>query len=609
MNKPVVGFHRNQRMIDVLPAIGIFILTLLIFWWSPVHQVTDSQYSMLLSEGLIRHRSFALDHFQIPRLQPVQRSEYVMNGGMYQLELVGNRIYYFFPPGSSILSIPYVAIANALGVSATNSDGSFNERGELTIETGLAAFLMALLATIFYFSARLILPVSWSVVVALGASLGTQIWSTASRGLWSHTWSVFLTALVVYLLLRAEIAKESVRPVLLATLLSWMYFVRPSNSIQIICITVFLAVGYRKKVIPFAVAGTAWLLVFVAYSRHNFGTFLPNYYRASRADVTILPEAFPGNLISPSRGLLVYVPVLLFVGYLLVRYWRYIPARRSAWLATVISIGYLLLVSSFGHWWAGLSYGPRFSTDLVPWFVLLAILGIKGMLNWRAANPAAAPAWNFQLAIGAVLLIASIFVNARGAVSLATWRWNPSAEDEFRKKLWDWRQPQFLAGLVAPPLEHGFKYLPVGQRIDFRQPDQSNPYVWYGWSKSEPDFRWTDGHEAALVFATDRGSDLTLRMQLLPFIREGVWPRQRVELKLNDKVIDSLTMTQNHDINVTVKLPGDLLRPQNVLKLRFPDAAAPELLKVNMDQRELAIAVYWIELQNAGDQPAASDSR
>ena len=111
------------------------------------------------------------------------------------------------------------------------------------------------------------------------------------------------------------------------------------------------------------------------------------------------------------------------------------------------------------------------------------------------------------------------------------------------------------------------------------------------------------------MFATDRGSDLTLRMQLLPFIREGVWPRQRIELKLNDKVIDSLTMTQNHDINVTVKLPGDLLRPQNVLKLRFPDAAAPELLKVNMDQRELAIAVYWIELQNAGDQPAASDSQ
>src|SRR5262249_38335104 len=147
--------------------------------------------------------------------------------------------------------IPYVAIANALGVSAANSDGAFNERGEMTIQTGLAALLMALLATIFYFSIRLVLPISWSVVVALGASLGTQIWSTASRGMWSHTWSVFLTGLVVYVLLRTEIAKSSVRPVLLATLLSWMYFVRPSNSIQIICISVFLAVGYRRKIIPF----------------------------------------------------------------------------------------------------------------------------------------------------------------------------------------------------------------------------------------------------------------------------------------------------------------------------------------------------------------------
>src|SRR5215813_6901628 len=139
MNKSVADLRRNPRYIDALIATGIFILTMLIFWWSPVHQVTDSQYSMLLSEGLIRHRSFALDLFQIPRLQPVQRSEYVMNGGMYQLELIGNRIYYFFPPGSSILSIPYVAIANALGVSAANSDGAFNERGEMTIQTGLAA--------------------------------------------------------------------------------------------------------------------------------------------------------------------------------------------------------------------------------------------------------------------------------------------------------------------------------------------------------------------------------------------------------------------------------------------------------------------------------------
>ena len=111
------------------------------------------------------------------------------------------------------------------------------------------------------------------------------------------------------------------------------------------------------------------------------------------------------------------------------------------------------------------------------------------------------------------------------------------------------------------------------------------------------------------MFATNERTNLTLRMKLLPFIREGIWPQQRIGFELNGKPITSITMNQNHDTEVAISLPGDVLRPQNVLKLRLPDAASPELLKVSMDQRELGIAVYWIELQKNSDQPLAGGSR
>src|SRR5213080_4733847 len=151
---------------DYLLALSIFALALLVFWFSPVHQITDSNYSMLLSEGLIKHHSFALDNYKIPRFSPRYHDNTYKNGDMYQLELVGPHLYYYFPPGSSVLSLPFVAIMNASGISAANPDGSYNPAGEETIETTLAAILMAALASIFFFTARLALPLSWSALVA-----------------------------------------------------------------------------------------------------------------------------------------------------------------------------------------------------------------------------------------------------------------------------------------------------------------------------------------------------------------------------------------------------------------------------------------------------------
>src|SRR6266705_4122537 len=136
---------------DYLLALSIFAVALLVFWFSPVHQITDSNYSMLLSESLIKHRSFALDYYKIPRFSLRYHDNTFKNGEMYQLELVGPHLYYYLPPGSSILSLPYVAWMNAFGISAANGDFSYNREGERRIEAGLASLLMALLACVLYF--------------------------------------------------------------------------------------------------------------------------------------------------------------------------------------------------------------------------------------------------------------------------------------------------------------------------------------------------------------------------------------------------------------------------------------------------------------------------
>ncbi len=572
----------------------IFLITLLIFWFSPVEQVTDSAYSMLASQSLLEHHTFVLDQYAIPRSS-------IKEGDIYQVELVNDHIYYVFPIGSSVLSVPYVAILKKLGISPSNPDGSYNPRGESIIQTSLAAILMAALAAIFFYTSRLLLPPGWSIVVAFGGALGTQVWSTASRGLWSHTWEILLLGIVVYLVLAAETGGRRMNPVVMASLLAWSYFARPSSSVFIVALSLYIFLYHREIFFRYALTGAAWFAGFIAYSWHNFRRVLPLYY-LMRSLYRDYWSSFANNLVGPSRGLLIYVPVLLFVAYLLVRYWKYVELPRLVWLALAVVLVHLIVAAWY---WAGHSYGPRYTTDLVPWFVLLAVLGLQAMLRWRAIHRAQLTVlnWNVTLVIGAVLLAMSVFANARGAVSLDTWRWNvlPVSVDKAHGRLWDWSDPQFLAGLLPPPPPHNFPLVKGKTKIDFTDPE-ADKYLWYGWSGPERQFRWTDGHEAAIIFALAEIKDLALEIKLGPFLAPGKLDEQQLEISLNGRAVKRLALKESAAAVYILVLPKEALGEKNILRLRMPDAASPRSMGVSEDGRRLGVRVEWIDLKQQGAQ-------
>jgi len=159
-------------------------------------------YSIAVSESILKNHTPALNQVSIPGLDIATLSSRDYYGGNYRLSRINGKVLYSYPHGSSILSLPFVALMNAAGISAIRSDGSYDFRGELLIQKTLAAFLMAILAVVFFRTARLMLPISWSLVLTMGSTFGTQIWSTASRALWSHlgkysclvVWSSFFYA-------------------------------------------------------------------------------------------------------------------------------------------------------------------------------------------------------------------------------------------------------------------------------------------------------------------------------------------------------------------------------------------------------------------------------
>jgi hypothetical protein len=592
----VRSLFRNRHVI----ALIIFLVAFLLFKSSRLHPINDSKYSMMLSQCLIDHRSFQLEHYAVPSLPALQRGDYVQNGDIYQIEQVGSHLYYFFPPGSSILSTPFVLLANAFGTSAVKPDNSFNLPGETKIESVLAAFLMAALAAIFFYLARLLLPIRYCLLVTLGGALGTQIWSTASRAMFTDTWAVLLLSLVVFSLLAHETKETRLRPVLLASLLAWSYFVYPSYAVHVAAISLYLLfiLSWRQQ-IAYVSTGIGWFAGLVLYSWHNFGQLLPNYFRPGRLLFGKFWTALTGNLISPSRGLLIFVPALLFVAYLLIRFRRQLPHKRLVVLALAAMIAHLIVISGFDHWWGGHSYGPRLMTAFVPWLVLLSVLGLNAMLKRRTVGNGIARFERVATsAVGIVLLAASIFIHARGALSPATSIWNslPGNVDLKPERIWDWRQPQFLAGLIPPPFPPDVPVLEKNTSIDFTSRD-AEKYLWYGWSIAEPESRWTNATHATMIFSLNEIRPLTLKIKMAAFLVPGKLDEQRVTVKLNGQTLTTLPLRNSELAEYSLSLPAESLRAKNVLEFQVLGAATPASLGAGQDQRQLGIRVAYVEVE------------
>ena len=464
-------YLRSRR--DRIAAAIILVGTFWVFRLCPVHTIYDSGYEMLFSQQLLWHRSFSVSASAIPKLQSHQPGQihHCCDDLPYQLVQVGERFYHYYPPGNIILPMPFVALANAIGVSAIDQHGKHNPRGDAWMQKGIAALLMAALAVVTFLTARLILPFEWSLLITAATAFGTQMWSTASRAMWSHTPAILILGVALFLIVRTETKKSPLRPVLLGTCLSWLYFIRPTLTLSIIAIAIYVLIYHREVLLRFIFTGCLWLAAFIVYSEYHFGHLLLPYYSYNNVykpgPVAGFGERLAGVLISPSRGLLVYVPILIAVGYLLVRY-RRSSRRRLVNLATAVVIAHVLLIATFYGWHGSACYGPRLLTDLVPWFGLLGMLAVEARLRWHAVNVAQDTLFRrrIETAIAVVFLACSITLNGIGAISIGAQKWNFVQIVDFnqwRRNLWDWRHPQFMgvprswAGLMDRALKQAGK--------------------------------------------------------------------------------------------------------------------------------------------------------
>lgn len=441
-------FHMDKTLAI---RIILFFLCFAVFFFAPVNQVEDSNYSMMVSDAVISHGTTSLRNYYIPQKVPNPGLGIASTGYPYQLIQTPNGLHLYFPEGTSILSSPIVAALKIFNLSPIGEHGSYNQAGEIQVERWVASLLCAVVALIFLEIARLWLPWRSALFITIIGIFGTSILSTASRAMWSHTWLIVLLSESLLLISRLVRLEKKPNIYLLATCVSWIYFVRPTGCISIIFVTILVFLYARKMFVKYAITGAVWLALFVAYSHSTFGTLLPPYYSASRiGNNPEFYEALVGNLFSPARGFLVYSPFFAFVAIFYIRHKNEVTNKVLVLISFLAIISHLLAISQFPHWWGGFSYGPRFMTDIVPWaflsFVIMASTRPKtsDIGNHFQHENLYVPLLETPSIILSSML--AIFFNFNGAFANNAISWNttPNIIDQDPSRLWSWAHPQFL---------------------------------------------------------------------------------------------------------------------------------------------------------------------
>jgi hypothetical protein len=341
----------------------------------------------------------------------------------FHVQYVAGHAYPGNPPGTALLTVVPVAVALAAGIAVDTYEF-------LAVLGKVAGVVTAGLSVAFVYAAcaRLARPVP-ALLATIGYAFGTTVWSVSAQQIWMHGPAQLFVALGLFLLLRDRGSPRAGLVLGLATM------IRPVESfVAGVGLLAARRRGFLWRYVAWGLPAVAFLITYYVIA---FGSFRQSYDEVAW---TFPPPGPAGLLISPSRGLLVYSPFLIFAVVGFVMAWRTRADERSLFVrdASLATLGIYGVYSLFGAWWAGWAYGSRYLSDAQPLFALAVAYAIdQGALARLGAR-----------VIFGLSLAFAIVVHFAGA-SWYYFFWNgyhwdvtPNI-DLTSYRVWDWSDPQW----------------------------------------------------------------------------------------------------------------------------------------------------------------------
>ncbi len=526
---------------------------------------SDPRGTLLVSQAVVQHATVKLDTHGKALLDSYGNVIHRKNG----------HFYHAFPLGTALVSVPFVAVANAVGIDMV--------KHEPPMQMLLVALAALLITATIYNTARIFLPKTESLLLASLCWFGSSLASTVGTALWSHNFAFLFSSAAIFLALRSRQTGSVPAALLIGLCLFMAYLCRPTLALLAPFLLLYYFIHDRKSAVLSGISLALLLLGFIVWSQYEFSQILPDYYLPKRLDGGDFKTALYGNLLSPARGLLIYSPFLLLPILL-----TPLLASRSKSLAklSLISlawpIGHLLTVSQFPHWWAGWSFGSRLMVDALPGL----FVGLFGCL--AVLKPKEIFAYTALIACG----LFAIYINSYQALfNPYGMRWNIEPNvDEYPEYLFDWRYPQFLHNKnrheerLAEFYSHQLPTFKGPINISY----DSARAIFHSFYGSEAGHRWSEGQDSSLSFML---GDQNLIGEAK--LQAGFLGNQALTIALNGQQVYEGRLDGGAR-EIRFKFPPELLGAGlNTFTFYLPDAREP----ASEDSRELGMAFRKLSLK------------
>ncbi len=370
-------------------ALAVAVLTLLIYGirWrrmgiSPGRHALDvfllgvvPLYALLIGNGgLIRSgdnyatRALGVAILQGGSLDVSRYPPFHESPGHYSVVSVNGRLLPGFPLGTGLLSVPYAVMALLF------TPGPVTEELLCRWERHFAA-LLGCGATVFLFLA-LRQRTSQAVAVGVAAifALATTVFSSVGQAMWSTSGEVFCLTGALYLLF-GRVPRPVSRSVAAGLVFAAALACRPTALLAVSAVAVAAIFEDRRALKPILLSTCVGIAAVCIFQNYEYGHILGGYGLLNLHEGVWQwrsLDGIAGNLFSPSRGLFVFFPYLLFVPLA----WKRAGASPFVhwWMCSALVLaGTVAVASCYAKWWGGASLGPRLMTEAAPFLALLTL--------------------------------------------------------------------------------------------------------------------------------------------------------------------------------------------------------------------------------------------
>lgn len=335
-----------------------------------------------------------------------------------------------------------------------------------------ATIIAASTVVIFYLSLRLKFNQTVSLISTFVFAFATNMWMTSSQSLWQHGISNLALVSIIFCLLKANRTSEKPQIVwlVIAGIVCGLFpGIRPTSTLYAIAAVVYSVFMYRTKSI-FLLSGLLSALPSIYWNLYYFGNMFSGGYSKMFPNSPYIftfnnfISSSLGTLVSPSRGLLIFSPILLYALPGTYQLFKLRLGKDEKMLGCMIFASLTLLISYcfYSVWWAGHSYGPRFMTDILP----IVCYVISYFLANQLTNPLQIrKKLNIKFLFFVAVLLFSIFTQVVGAFGVnpdVNWNAIPLDIDKnYNQKTWNLKDSQIERNfrstfhkIVKPPTDN-----------------------------------------------------------------------------------------------------------------------------------------------------------